>query len=118
MVGVVSAVVLAGLALDAVQDHLTLTVSAQQGDLGQVDDILVRGRSSKEGAELALKAGLGQNERTVGSGSGGCLGSGRAVALTGRSRSGRSSTAAAASMPTLRAAADASAMACFVFFMW
>ena len=95
VVGVVSAVVLAGLALDAVQDHLTLTVSAQQGDLGQVDDILVSGRSSKEGAELALKAGLGQNERTVGSGSGGCLGSGRAVALTGRSRSGRSSTAAA-----------------------
>ena len=63
--------------------------------LGQVDDILVSGRSSKEGAELALKAALGQNERTVGSGSGGCLGRGRAGALTGRSRSGRSSTAAA-----------------------
>ena len=95
MVGVIGAVVLAGLTLDAIQDHFALTVSAQQAELGQVDDILVRGRSGEEGAELALKAGLGQNERTVGSGSGGCLGSGRAGALTGRSRSGRSSTAAA-----------------------
>ena len=88
VVGVVSAVVLAGLTLDALQDHFALTVSAQQSDLGQIINILVGSRGSKEGAELCSQAGLGQNERTVGSGSGGCLGSGRAVALTGRSRSG------------------------------
>ena len=92
VVGVVGAVVLAGLTLDAVQDHFTLTVSAQQAQLGQVNDILVGSRGSKEGAELALKAGLCQNEGAIRSGRVGCFGSSSTGALAGRV--GRSTAAA------------------------
>jgi len=48
IVGVIGAVVLAGLTLDALQDHFALTVSAQQGNVGQVDNVLVSGRSGEE----------------------------------------------------------------------
>ena len=92
VVGVVGAVVLAGLALDAVQDHFALTVSAEQTELGQVNDILVGSRGSKEGAELALKAGLCQNEGAIRSGRVGCFGSSSTGALAGRV--GRSTAAA------------------------
>ena len=92
VVGVVGAVVLAGLALDAVQDHLALTVSAEQTELGQVNDILVGSRSGEEGAELALKAGLCQNEGAIRSGRVGCFGSSSTGALAGRV--GRSTAAA------------------------
>ena len=92
VVGVVGAVVLAGLALDAVQDHLTLTVGAEQAQLGQVNDILIGSRGSKEGAELALKAGLCQNEGAIRSGRVGCFGSSSTGALAGRV--GRSTAAA------------------------
>ena len=92
IVGVIGAVVLAGLALDAVQDHFALTVGAQQAELGQVDDILVSGRSGEEGAELTLKAGLCQDEGAVAGGSG-SLGGGSACGFAGCS--GGSGAAAA-----------------------
>ena len=92
IVGVIGAVVLAGLALDAVQDHFALTVGAQQAELGQVDDILVSGRSGEEGAELTLKAGLCQDEGAVAGGSG-RLGGGSACGFAGCS--GGSGAAAA-----------------------
>ena len=94
VVGVVGAVVLAGLALDAVQDHFALTVGTQQAELGQVDDILVSRRSGEEGAELALKAGLCQDEGAVAGGSG-SLGSGSAGGFLAGGSGGRSGAAAA-----------------------
>ena len=69
-----------------------LTVGAQQAELGQVDDILVRGRSGEEGAELTLKAGLCQDEGAVAGGSG-SLGGGSACGFAGCS--GGSGAAAA-----------------------
>ena len=78
IVGVIGAVVLAGLTLDALQDHFALTVSAQQGNVGQVDNVLVSGRSGEERAELALKAGICQNQGAIaaaGIGSSGFAGS-------------------------------------------
>ena len=78
VVGVIGAVVLAGFTLDALQNHFTLTVSAQQGNVGQVDNVLVSGRSGEERAELALKAGICQNHGAIaaaGIGSSGFAGS-------------------------------------------
>ena len=91
-VGVIGAVVLAGFALDAVQNHFALTVSTQQGAEGQVDNVLVGSGSGEEGVELTLKAGVGQNERTVAGGSG-SLGRGSAGSFAGCS--GGSGAAAA-----------------------
>ena len=65
IVGVVVAVVLAGLAFDAVEDHLAAAVSAQQSDLRQSVRVLVGSGSCEERAELAFEAGLSDDDGTV-----------------------------------------------------
>ena len=59
VVGVVGAVVLAGLALDAVEHGVAHTVDCQQAQLGQAHDLVIGVGQVEEGGELTLQALLG-----------------------------------------------------------
>ena len=78
VVGVLGAVVLDGLALDAVADNVALTVGGQQGALGEVHHVLVISSRRKERAELLAERAGGENQRVVDLG-GGLLGRGLAL---------------------------------------
>ena len=66
IIRIVGAVVAAGLAFDAVHDDLAAAICIQQNSLCQGMRGLVRCGSGKERAELALKAGLRDDDRAVG----------------------------------------------------
>ena len=68
IVGVVRAVVGAGLALDTVKDRVAHTVNGQQGHLGQADDLVIGVAQVEEGRELTLQALLNGNHQRGGVG--------------------------------------------------
>ena len=74
VVGVIGAVVRTGLTLDAVEDHLTHTVGAEQNELVQAHDVVVLSGSGEEGREFALQAGHGNHQGVVGVACGLCGG--------------------------------------------
>ena len=68
IVGVVRAVVGAGLALDTVKDRVAHTVNGQQQHLGQADDLVIGVAQVEEGRELTLQALLNGNHQRGGVG--------------------------------------------------
>ena len=66
IIRIVGAVVAAGLAFDAVHDDLAAAIRIQQNSLCQGVRGLVRRGSGEERAELALKAGLRDDDRAIG----------------------------------------------------
>ena len=65
VIGVVGAVVVLGLALDALQNDGAGAVRGQQADLGHGLDVLVIGRGSKEGRELAAEGSVANHQGGV-----------------------------------------------------
>ena len=65
IVGIVRAVIVDGLALNAVTDNVAAAVSSQQAALGQVNNFLVISSRCKERAELLAKGGSRVNELVV-----------------------------------------------------
>ena len=63
-VGVVGAVVLLGLALNAVEDHSALTVRANQGLADHAHDVSIIGRGVEEGRELAVVVAVANHQGT------------------------------------------------------
>ena len=105
IVGVVGAVVAAGLALDALKHGVGYAVHGEQVHLGHIGDTLVIGVCSEEGRELALKSGCSSHQSAVIAGAGlnalGDLGTSLALRRTCRcSTSGGSSVIAAAGQKT------------------
>ena len=70
VIGVISAVVVHGFALDTVADHVAAAVGCEQGALGQADNVHVIGVGGEEGAEL-LAEGRGAEYDGIGAGFGG-----------------------------------------------
>ena len=105
IVGVVGAVVSAGLALDALEHGVGYAVHGEQGHLGHVGDALVISTCCEEGRELALESGRSGYQGAVIAGAGlnalGGVGAGSSFRSAGRCiASGRSSVIAAAGQKT------------------
>ena len=88
-VGVLGAVVLLGLALDAVVDGLGHAVGREERDVVEAHDVLVGRRGGEQRAELALKAVGGRNEGAgvVGRGLAAVVGLAAAVVARGERQS-------------------------------
>ena len=65
VVSIVGAVVVVGLALDALHDDLALTVAVQHTERGHEPDILVILRFGEEGGELLVERGITDDQRGV-----------------------------------------------------
>ena len=81
VVGVLGAVVLLGLAVDAVIDRLGHAVGDEERDVVEAHDILVGRGSGEQRAELALEAGGRDDERLVGAAA--LVGGGAAAVVAG-----------------------------------